>query len=298
MLGWRLFLSAVMVPAFIGGFYFDARMGPAAPVLFVVALLLAGRAAWELADLLSVRSIRVDSRAVIGCSVLVVAANWIARFPLASGGAANSLHALGPVLLVFAGAILVIFLLGAFRFREPGGSVEALGAELLVVCYVGVLLSLTAQLRWVGGAGAGYLALGSLIIATKAGDIGAYTLGRLFGKRKLIPRLSPGKTWAGAYGAVLGAGAASWAWFSWGTPLLIPGGTPCAAYWAILFGVIIGVVGLVGDLSESLIKRDVGRKDSAELLPGFGGVLDILDSILFAGPVAYGLWLVLPLGAG
>ncbi len=70
MLGWRLFLSAVMVPAFIGGFYFDARMGPAAPVLFVVALLLAGRAAWELADLLSVRAICVDSPAGVGRSGL------------------------------------------------------------------------------------------------------------------------------------------------------------------------------------------------------------------------------------
>lgn len=295
MLGWRLFLSAMMVPAFVVGFYFDARLGTPAPILLLVAVLLAGRAAWELADLLTVRSIHVNSLVVMGSSVLIVAANWVGRLTPTVEVPASELQAIGPAMLVFSGSVLFIFLLAAMRFHQPGSSMESLGAELLVVCYVGVLLSLTAQLRWVGGADVGYLALGSLIIATKAGDIGAYSLGRLFGKRKLIPRLSPGKTWAGAYGAVLGAGAASWAWFTWGTPLLVSDGKPCSAPWSILFGVIIGIVGLVGDLCESLIKRDVGRKDSAELLPGFGGVLDILDSILFAGPVAYFLWLVLPL---
>ena len=62
-----------------------------------------------------------------------------------------------------------------------------------------------------------------------------------------------------------------------------------------MFGLVIGVVGLGGDLCESLIKRDMGHKDSAELMPGFGGLLDLLDSILFAGPAAYVLWLILPL---
>ena len=71
--------------------------------------------------------------------------------------------------------------------------------------------------------------------------------------------------------------------------------TPPAAHWAILYGVAVGIVGLTGDLCESLIKRDVERKDSAALLPGFGGLLDLLDSVLYAGPVAYVLWLVLPL---
>jgi phosphatidate cytidylyltransferase len=66
----------------------------------------------------------------------------------------------------------------------------------------------------------------------------------------------------------------------------------------VCYGLIIGLVGLVGDLCESLIKRDVGRKDSAALMPGFGGLLDLLDSILYAGPVAYVLWRTLPLATG
>jgi phosphatidate cytidylyltransferase len=153
----------------------------------------------------------------------------------------------------------------------------------------------TAQLRWVAGTQAGYLALGSLVIAAKSGDIGAYTLGRLFGRRKMVPRLSPGKTWMGGLGALLGAAAGSWAWLTWGTPLFNSAWQAPAWYWSVLYGAIIGVVGLIGDLCESLIKRDVGQKDSAALLPGFGGLLDLLDSVLYAGPVAYVLWLVLPL---
>ena len=70
---------------------------------------------------------------------------------------------------------------------------------------------------------------------------------------------------------------------------------PCDIFWSLIYGAVIGVVGLVGDLAESLIKRDVGKKDSAILMPGFGGLLDLLDSVLYAGPVAVLLWKVLPL---
>ncbi len=167
--------------------------------------------------------------------------------------------------------------------------------EILGVCYLGLLLAVTAQLRWVAGAQAGYYVLGSLVIAAKSGDIGAYTLGRLFGKRKMIPRLSPGKTWMGFWGALGGAALGAWAWLSFAAPLFGESVKPPPAGWALFYGVILGLVGLVGDLCESLIKRDAGQKDSAALFPGFGGLLDLLDSVLYAGPVAYVLWLLLPL---
>jgi phosphatidate cytidylyltransferase len=181
------------------------------------------------------------------------------------------------------------------RYREPGQSMETLGAELIAVAYVGLLISVTAQLRWVAGADAGYLVLGSLVIAAKGGDIMAYTFGRLWGRRKMVPILSPGKTWMGAVGAVVGSGFGGWAWLHWGTPLFNADWEPCNSAVAIFYGVTIGVVGLIGDLCESLIKRDVGKKDAAPLLPGFGGLLDLLDSVLYAGPVAYLLWQILPL---
>ncbi len=191
--------------------------------------------------------------------------------------------------------VLVLFLRAAISYREPGRSMETLGVEVLGLSYLGFLLAVTTQLRWVAGAEAGYFVLGSLVIAAKCGDIGAYTLGRLFGKRKLIPRLSPGKTWMGFWGALLGAALGAWAWLSFAPPLFGDTVKPAPAGWAILYGVILGLVGLIGDLCESLIKRDVGQKDSAPLFPGFGGLLDLLDSVLYAGPVAYVLWLTLPL---
>jgi phosphatidate cytidylyltransferase len=172
---------------------------------------------------------------------------------------------------------------------------ETLGAELMIVSYIGVLLGVAAQLRWVAGDEAGYLVIGSLVIVTKGGDVGAYTFGRLFGKRKLVPLLSPGKTWAGAGGALVGSAAFSIAWFELATPLFNRTWTPPEWHTAAVYGLVLGAVGLIGDLCESLIKRDVGKKDSAILFPGFGGLLDILDSVLYAGPVAYILWKALPL---
>lgn len=217
-------------------------------------------------------------------SIGAMAFDWAGLSPLSHMG------------IVFAGSVLVLLLNGCVRYREPGKNMESLGAELFIVSYIGFLLGVTAQLRWVAGWQLGYLALGSVVVATKCGDIGAYTLGRLFGKRKLVPLLSPGKTWMGAWGAMIGATAGSVAWFQFGSQMFIkPGQFPCAWYWSALFGAVIGVVGLIGDLAESLIKRDVGEKDAPALIPGFGGLLDVLDSILYAGPVAYILWLVLPL---
>ncbi|HEY4262892.1 MAG TPA: phosphatidate cytidylyltransferase, partial [Schlesneria sp.] len=87
-------------------------------------------------------------------------------------------------------------------------------------------------------------------------------------------------------------------WLYFATPLFAPKGehwTPPDWLSSSVYGLILGVTGLIGDLSESLIKRDVGKKDSARLLPGFGGLLDLIDSVLYAGPVAYVLWKALPL---
>jgi phosphatidate cytidylyltransferase len=111
----------------------------------------------------------------------------------------------------------------------------------------------------------------------------------------MVPLLSPGKTWMGAVGALLGSGLGALLWLQMATPRFDSTWEPCGWFWAMLYGMIVGVAGLIGDLCESLVKRDVGCKDSAALFPGFGGLLDLLDSILYAGPVAYLLWQVLPL---
>jgi phosphatidate cytidylyltransferase len=124
-----------------------------------------------------------------------------------------------------------------------------------------------------------------ILLVVKFTDIGAFFGGKLFGRHKLIPWLSPGKTWEGLFCGLIFAGAMAAAW--------APAIQPLTVYKAILIGVILGGVGQLGDLLESLMKRDADVKDSGTLVPGFGGVLDITDSPLLAGPFAYLLFSLL-----
>ena len=127
------------------------------------------------------------------------------------------------------------------------------------------------------------------VTVTKLCDIGAFTFGRLFGKHKMIPRISPNKTYEGAVGGLL---------FSIGGAVIfyLAGLFPLQNMWTVvLFGFVVGVIGIFGDLAESLLKRGSGAKDSGTLVPGFGGLLDVVDSMLLSTPVAY-VMLVLMLG--
>ena len=148
------------------------------------------------------------------------------------------------------------------------------------------------QLRFAGPAGDwGIAALASLVIVVKLSDIGAYTVGRLIGRHKLAPHLSPGKTIEGAVGGLAFAGAGAWLALVELWPRLSSTSVPALAPWQWLgFAFTVTVAGVVGDLAESLLKRDLGRKDSSDWMPGFGGVLDLVDSILVSAPVAYLWW--------
>lgn len=293
---WRIILGPCLAVGLAALLTVDAYTGRAAWGLLALALLIATRATWELSQLLRIRSFAVQPWLVQTGSLLIVGANWIERVrPAELDLHVGQVAALGPAMLTFALVLMVLLWSEAYRYQGPGNSMESLGAGIFIVSYVGILLSMTVQLRWVAGVDAGYVALGSLVVAAKCGDIGAYFLGKFFGRRKLIERLSPGKTWMGACGAVLGASVGSVIWLSFLAPLLTRQSTATNPAWAVVFGMAIGIVGLMGDLCESLIKRDTGRKDSAELIPEFGGILDLVDSVIYAAPAAYLLWLVLPL---
>jgi phosphatidate cytidylyltransferase len=195
-------------------------------------------------------------------------------------------------------AVLAAFVVEMARYRAPGKSVVQLSAAVFSLAYVGLLLSFLVQLRAIDvdpvdqSGRWGLVALVSLVAVVKAGDIGAYTVGRLIGRHKMTPLLSPGKTWEGAGGAIVFAALAAWLieklWVHQDSSLALTSDASPIAW--VAYGVLIGIVGLLGDLAESLIKRDLGRKDSSDWMPGFGGVLDLLDSILFAAPVAYLCW--------
>lgn len=286
MLAWRLGLSAILIPSLVALFVLDHRQGDRATVLLLLCLVLAVRSAWEYAALTRVRSLAPSFPLIASGCALVVGASW-------SG--LGDPFGLDAAALTFSFAVLACLLFAMVKFGKSPTNVETVAVEIFGIAYIGLLLAATAQLRWIAGGQAGYLALGSLVLSAKLGDVGGYTLGRLFGKRKMAPRLSPGKTWMGALGAVLGAALGAALWLHFAPPLFNSQWQPVSPWPALFFGAVIGVVGLIGDLAESFIKRDVGQKDAARLLPGFGGLLDLLDSILYAGPVALLLWRLLPL---
>jgi phosphatidate cytidylyltransferase len=144
----------------------------------------------------------------------------------------------------------------------------AVGLLVLVPTFISM-----AQLQ--GSARGPELVLWMLLMVFGA-DIGAYAAGRAFGRVKLAPRVSPGKTWEGVFGGIAVAtaiGAAGAFWFAW--PLAL----------CCLFAMAIGIVSVIGDLTESMFKRAAGLKDSGNLLPGHGGILDRIDSITAAAPL-------------
>jgi phosphatidate cytidylyltransferase len=296
MLRWRLLLGPLLIAAVAALCWLDLNATTPGMYLAPLALLLSLVASQELLWLFSSRNLRPAAWMVYSGNLLIVASNWGAAVWPAVG-----LATLGWPLMALGLTVLWTFLAEMARFTGPGQVSERLGLAVLSLTYVGLLLSFVCQLRLLGPGGTqGIAALASLVIVVKMGDIGAYTIGRIFGRHKMAPVLSPGKTLEGAAGAVVFAVMGAWLTFR----LLLPriaslqsGGlasetaaTSAPAWGWIVFGVVVGLAGLFGDLAESLLKRDLGRKDSSNWLPGFGGVLDLLDSILFAAPVAYLCW--------
>lgn len=209
-----------------------------------------------------------------------------------AGLAGPSGIALGLALVVAA-----LFTVEIVRYQRPG-VVPRLAANVLAVAYVGLLLAVLVQLRLVHGNGWGLVALVSLVTVVKMGDTGAYTVGRLIGRRKMAPALSPGKTIEGGLGGLVFGCLGAWIAVAW-MPLWLGLSDVQPAWWRwIAYGLLVAVAGTLGDLAESLLKREAGQKDSSTWMPGFGGVLDMLDSALFAAPVAYLCWLLGLVGPG
>jgi len=156
---------------------------------------------------------------------------------------------------------------------------------LFGLMYVPWLLSFITKIYYFPGltAGDGAFYVLYFILVTKFSDTGAYCVGSLIGKHKMIPRISPGKTWEGFGGAILGSVAVSVV-FAHFAGAHLKGMTLTHA---IVLGVILSIGAVVGDLIESLFKREAGLKDSGKLFPGIGGILDLLDSLLFNAPLMY-----------
>ena len=299
MLGTRVIAGLAMIGITVVILVVDQWLAPWFPFWLILAILATGAAAGELVKLLEGTEIETSPQSVLGGVLAVVASNWISHVAghLFSDEKINfigisshePLGAFAWTSLAFVGVLMGAFVLQAIRFEHPGRSISAIAGTIFAVSYIGLLGSFTIQMRWLDGRGGGLLPLVYLIACAKGSDIGAYLTGRLAGRHKLWPRLSPNKTIEGSIGGLVFSVAASLLVSRIArVNLVLPGLDPS---WAVVYGLLIGVVAQLGDLMESMIKRDCHRKDASNAVPGFGGVLDVLDSLLFAGPVAYIFWL-------
>jgi len=181
------------------------------------------------------------------------------------------------VLIVLTAGVLIAAALRGTDFEKM---IASAGATVLGVLYIALLGShlLSIRMGFTQLLSAHLLSFFFLILM--GADAGAYYTGRAIGKHKLAPKISPGKTWEGVFGglvAALAMAAVSHYWFFRELPLK----------WALPLALVMTIVGILGDLTESALKRGAGAKDAANILPGHGGILDRLDSLLFNAPLIY-----------
>ena len=250
----RIIAALLGIPPVLAAVFF------AGPLLFgAIVLALALLALHEYLRLCAVEPL-------IAAAVLASAAPVLIAVP--AGGAPG----------VGAAAMLSLALLSLWRVKDPARRFRGLAEGVLGLCYIGYAMGCLWLLRVETAHGAAWLFL--VLGATWAGDSAAYFVGSRFGRRRFSPDLSPNKTWAGAVGGLAGSvagGLLSLPLFAGAVPVGFIAATSLA----------VGLAGQLGDLFESLWKRAKGVKDSGNLIPGHGGILDRIDSLLIGIPVGY-----------
>ena len=239
-------------------------------IVAAITAVAAGLGAYELCAMAKRADKAPYPDLAVGGAVACVAAACI---PSETQGIWARGEALGVILVVVLGAALI-------RQRMRGslrGALSNAGMTVFAVLYVGLLLSFVVRIRLLPNGGLPAVVL--VVFAAKLGDVGAYAFGNMVGGRKLAPVTSPNKTVAGAIGGLIVSVVV-------GVLICVVSGLS-SVWFALGVSTMVGVLGQLGDLSESAIKRDLEAKDSSSSLPGFGGVLDVLDSLLFAAPALY-----------
>lgn len=290
---WRLTLGPVLIALLIGAAWADeALTGLPAPsplktilprlttlppglLLLLIAVVLNCLAVRELVRIMRDNGIRASKRvaSLAALSGLLVPAFVPGAMPGPSAVA---------LLSTVAVAVLLVSLAYYSRRRTFEGIVAAAGGTMLMFVYPGLMFGFLLAIRRNHSA---WMLLW-IVLLTKACDSGAYFAGTALGRHKLIVWLSPGKTWEGLIGGLI-AGAAAGIFGLWLLERYAPQPGMPPLWTGALAGVLFGIVGQTGDLVASLFKRDAGLKDSGTLLPGFGGVVDLLDSPLLVAPLAY-----------
>jgi phosphatidate cytidylyltransferase len=192
-------------------------------------------------------------------------------------GLGHPFREIQPLTLLFLISAFSLFALVLYQYIRYGISnvISNCGASYFSIIYLGLLSAFVLGIR----IDFGLWPILMVVFVVKSADIGAYAIGTMFGRHKFSSRISPAKTWEGMAGAVTTAVivailfAAAFDIMNW--------------LWAVIFGFCFAFIGQLGDLAESMMKRDAEQKDSSNNLPGFGGILDVVDSVLFAAPFAY-----------
>lgn len=281
-------VSTIVLWALVLGALFSGNRTVADLALLVVLNVICFFALLEFGDLILARGGKFFRTYALTGGVCYLGISWWAQSgrPPFDGDVLYRLALDGPL----SGAIVFGLLVRRLFWKDTVGGTAAIGATLLGMVYVPWLLNYLQRCYFLGGADGSWWLL-YFILVTKASDMGAYALGSLIGRHKMIPRVSPGKTWEGFGGAILASTAVSlvFAHFAQGH---LAGMTVTHA---AALGVLLGVGAVAGDLIESLFKREAGVKDSGRYFPGIGGVLDLVDSLLFNAPImyAYLVWMIL-----
>jgi len=239
------------------------------PAFLGLIAVAAGAGVWEMTRAIRSTGARPPLLPLLGGALLMTGLAW--------HDGPDSL-VLGLAATVLAAAIWRIAD-GAAAFRRD------LSSSLLVAVYVPFLLSFAVLLQLPDPDDTGKWRVLCTLLAVVLSDTGGYAVGVFLGKHKMAPSISPGKTWEGFLGSI-GAAAI-------GSGLLLFFLLDIPVYWGLLFGAVLSIVAVLGDLAESMLKRDLRVKDMSNLLPGHGGLMDRLDSILFAVPTAYLLFAVI-----
>jgi phosphatidate cytidylyltransferase len=315
LLRWRLLSSAIVLTVLLSLVYLDFQrviFGVAGTWLLPVYLLVSVLATREILNLVSLREFRpinwsvylgVFAVALAPClPIFVGLVNWANNLAVGAPTTAEYVeidYALwndhqwqfGLSLAALTCFSMMVFLAEMRRYRQPGTATVNVALSLLTLVYIGFLWSFIPLLRRFHDNGWGMMALVSAILVVKACDTGAYFTGRFLGRHKMSPILSPKKTIEGAIGGLVIACLACGAFFYFAGPVLVGTGFQMPSLFRCLsYSLAVAVAGMFGDLAESLLKRDMGSKDAGNQLPGLGGVLDVIDSVLFAAPVAYACW--------
>ena len=274
--GWRLISSLVLWGIMLAVIFWLER-----PIwLYLFVNLFIARAVWEYYRICEAKGLRAYKILGVIGTVAMISGSWFFYQQK------NRLE----LSYDFDILILLVFALGVFIRQFPQklnpAGIETMAVTLFGLIYVAWLGNFITRINFVNANGRYFVML--LVVVTKFTDMGAYMIGSTLGRHKMIPRISPKKTWEGTIGGIAFAVGGAVMCLYWphklSAPILASG---MNLTHALVLGLLLGVAAVIGDLAESLIKREAGVKDSSSILPGHGGALDMLDSFLFTAPLLY-----------